>query len=55
MLHNILPYVEHWLLECLGSAIGVYAYRFCKHKHHQWMVWIILSILGTVVTVKLIG
>jgi VIT1/CCC1 family predicted Fe2+/Mn2+ transporter len=52
---SILPYIEHWMVECIGSAIGVVAYRFCPHRHHRWIVWVVLSIITTVITVQLVG
>lgn len=49
------PYVAHFMIDAVGSVIGVYAYRWCNHFWHRAMVWFVLSAIWTVVTVQTIG
>ena len=39
----------------LGTLTTLYAQRFCKHRIHQFLVWLGLSVLVTVSTVNLVG
>lgn len=49
------PYVAHFLIDTVGSAIGVYAYRLCNHFWHRALMWLVLSVAWTILTVQLVG
>lgn len=51
----VLDYVIHFGLEAIGSVIGIYAYNFCHHMWHKVVVWTMLAVLMTVLTVSLVG
>lgn len=48
-------YAAHFAVDVLGTLATLYAQRFCRHRHHQVLVWLALSILVTVTTVNLVG
>ena len=48
-------YAAHFTVDVLGSIATLYAQRYCRHRHHQVLVWLALSILVTVTTVNLVG
>lgn len=50
-----LDYGVHFLVDVLGSLGTLYAQRFCRHRWHQFLVWLGLAILVTVTTVNLVG
>jgi hypothetical protein len=50
-----MDYIIHFALESIGGMIGVYSYRFCKHRWHRWVVWLSLTALTTIVTVRAVG
>jgi hypothetical protein len=51
----VLDYVTHFGLEAIGSSIGIYAYNYCQHLWHKLLVWTVLSVFTTIVTVSLVG
>lgn len=42
-------------LEAIGGAVAWYAYGFCGHWRHRLGVWLILSFIFSIVTVRLVG
>jgi hypothetical protein len=57
--HNLsndwLDYVVHFGIDVLGTLATLYAQRFCRHRHHQILLWFALSVVVTVTTVNLVG
>ena len=50
-----VDYAVHFAVDVLGSLATIYAQRYCKHRHHQFLVWLALSLLVTATTVNLVG
>ena len=50
-----VDYVVHFGIDVLGTLSTLYAQRFCKHRIHQVLIWLGLSVLVTVTTVNLVG
>ncbi len=51
----IVDVALHVLLEAIGGLILIYALSFCQHRRHQLMVWFILALLFSYITVILVG
>jgi hypothetical protein len=48
-------YAVHFGVDVAGTLVTLYAQRFCRHWHHQLLVWLALSLLVTITTVNLVG
>ncbi len=48
-------YAVHFGVDVCGTLATLYAQRFCRHRHHQLLLWLALSLLVTVTTVNLVG
>ena len=48
-------YGLHFLVDVLGSLGTLYAQRFCRHRWHQFLVWLALALVVTATTVNLVG
>ena len=48
-------YLVHFGVDVAGTLATLYAQRFCRHRHHQFLLWFALSVLVTVTTVNLVG
>ncbi len=45
----------HMVLEAIGGGIMLYALSFCKHISHRFMVWFVLALAFSFLTVISIG
>lgn len=43
------------VLEAIGGAVAWYAYGFCSHWRHRLIVWFLLSLVFSYVTVRMVG
>jgi hypothetical protein len=50
-----LDYGVHFGIDVLATLATLYAQRFCRHRAHQFLVWLGLSAVVTVTTVNLVG
>ena len=50
-----VDYAVHFGVDVAGTLATLWAQRFCKHRHHQILLWFALSVLVTVTTVNLVG
>ncbi|HEX2044166.1 MAG TPA: hypothetical protein VHF23_00910 [Gaiellaceae bacterium] len=50
-----LDYSVHFGIDVLATLATLYAQRFCRHRLHQFLVWLALSAVVTVTTVNLVG
>ncbi|MBD0289709.1 MAG: hypothetical protein ICV74_00530 [Thermoleophilia bacterium] len=48
-------YGVHFGIDVLATMATLYAQRFCHHRWHQFLVWLVLSIVVTVSTVNVVG
>ena len=52
---NWVDYAVHFGVDVAGSLATLYAQRYCRHRIHQVLLWLALSLLVTVTTVNLVG
>lgn len=52
---DVGKYVAHFGIDVLGTLATLYARSFCRHRWHQFLVWLALSLVVTVTTVNLVG
>jgi hypothetical protein len=45
----------HMVLEAIGGGILLYALGFCNHWRHRLLVWFVLALIFSYITVRLIG
>lgn len=45
----------HMVLEAIGGAVAWYAYGFCNHWRHRLLVWFVLALVFSYVTVRVVG
>ena len=50
-----VDYAVHFGVDVAGTLATLYAQRFCRHRVHQFLIWLGLSALVTVSTVNLVG
>lgn len=52
-----MDYLIHFSLEAVGSLIAIFAYKShkCQYWWHRAMIWVVLSMFTTYVTVQLAG
>lgn len=50
-----VDYAVHFAVDVMGTLATLYAQRYCRHLHHQILLWFALSIVVTVTTVNLVG
>jgi hypothetical protein len=52
-----LSYLIHFMIEAIGSLIAIFAYKshHCRHWWHRGLIWTVLSMLTTVLTVQIVG
>ena len=48
-------YGVHFCVDVLGSLGTLYAQRFCRHRWHQFLIWLALAVLVTATTVNVVG
>jgi uncharacterized protein (DUF983 family) len=50
-------YAIHFAIEAIGSliAIAAYATHRCQDWWHRALIWMVLTILTTVITVQIVG
>lgn len=51
----MIDYALHFILEATGGVGCACAQRFCHHRVHQFLVWMVFGIATTIVTVRLVG
>jgi hypothetical protein len=50
-----IDYAVHFAVDVGGTPATLYAQRFCRHRHHQILLWFVLSVAVTATTVNLVG
>jgi hypothetical protein len=50
-----VDYAVHFGVDVAGTLATLYAQRFCRHRHHQVLLWFALSVVVTLTTVNLVG
>jgi hypothetical protein len=52
----ITAYLVHFLLECVGQLVLFVAYKHvCRKDWHRVAIWLVGTLLTTIITVNLIG
>jgi hypothetical protein len=51
-----MAYVVHFLLECIGQGVLWLAYKHvCRSAWHTPAIWLVGTLLTTILTVHLVG